>query len=76
VAGVRHHQNDWGEPAEPPDKNSEDHHSDARQRSFAHGAFVRLCEYSVKRATEICDDGVRANLRQRSADKAPRTPLA
>jgi len=52
VAGVRHHQNDWGEPAEPPDKNSEDHHSDARQRSFAHGAFVRLCEYSVKRATE------------------------
>jgi hypothetical protein len=52
VAGVRHHQNDRGDPAEPPDKNAEDHHSDARQRSFAHGAFVRLREYSVKRATE------------------------
>jgi hypothetical protein len=52
VAGARHHQNDWGEPAEPPDKNAKGHHSDARQRSFAHGAFVRLCEYSVKRAAE------------------------
>jgi hypothetical protein len=72
VAGARHHQNDWGEPAEPPDKNAKGHHSDARQCSFAHVAFVRLCEYSVKRATEICDDGVRASLRQRSADSARR----
>jgi hypothetical protein len=50
VAGVRHHQNDRREPAEPPDKDAEGHYSDARQR-FAHGAFVRFREYSVKRAT-------------------------
>jgi hypothetical protein len=50
VAGVRHHQNDRGEPAEPPDENAEGHHSDARQR-FAHAALVRFRECSVKRAT-------------------------
>jgi hypothetical protein len=63
MAGERHHQNDWGEPAEPPDKNAKDHHSDARQRSFAHTSVRTPLRVQRQTCHRISDDGVRAKLR-------------